>query len=322
MNNGTRCLVLSMNLLNWGMYGKVAPAKVEKVCAVIAQSRPQILCLSEVGPDDAVEQLTAPLAAAGLDYFPVSVGQPNTRGIRNAILGLRGVEVLEPRLAVPMELTLPDIRLESFEMGGMKLRLSREPLAVLVRIEGKVLAIGFFHPKSKYPEDYRTGKMVEQVPNQTFLGVCKMVSSLRNFGQCLLAREFVDRFAELNPLKPGWGVEPGEVRFVLVGDWNANPQEEQRQAVRGYLDGGMSPDTLLIDCIGTASTDMRDICTIPWNGNPNSFDAIYIDRRLELLSEARIIPVDPVDFSSYPDPEREKLENEVLDHCPVGLYLK
>jgi len=322
MNNGSRCVILSMNLLNWGMYGAVAEPKVRKVCDLVADSHPQLLCLSEMGPGDAIEQLTRPLAARGLHYDPVSVGTPNSRGIRNVILGRRGVEVLEAKLHVPMELALPPIQLDNFEMGGIRVRLSREPLAVLVRVQGTVLALGFFHPKSKYAEDFKTGDYPKDVPDQTYMGTCKMISSLRNFSQCLLAREFVDRFWEHNPLQSAWGITPSEVRFVLVGDWNANPQEEQRLAVRGYLEGGLSAETLLIDSIGTASTDMKDICTIPWGGTPNSFDAIYIDKRLENVSESRILSVDPVDFFGCPEAERERLENQVLDHCPVGLYLK
>lgn len=311
-----------MNLLNWGMYGPVSPAKVKRVTDVVAESRPMVLCLSEVGPGDAIEQLTGPLAERGLEYVPASVGTPNKRGIRNAILVLRDVDVLESKLAMPAELTVPPIALESFHMGGIRLRLSREPLAVLVRAQGTVLAIGFFHPKSKYLEDYQTGQSVGAAPNQTYLGLCKMMSSLRNFGQCLLAREFVDRFFEYNPLRSHWGVTQSEVRFVLVGDWNANPLEEQRLAVRGHVDGGLSADTLMFDLIGGASTDLADICTIPWGGVPNSFDAIYVDTTLRPLSEARIIPVEPVDFFGIPDDERTRLENEVLDHCPVGLYLR
>ena len=319
--NESPCAVLSMNLLNWGMYGAVSSAKVKRVTDVIAESRPMVLCLSEVGPGDALEQLTRPLAERGLDYAPACVGTPNKRGIRNAILVLRGVDVLEPKLAMPTELTIPPIKLESFEMGGMRLRLSREPLALLVRAHGLVLAIGFFHPKSKYLEDFQTGQSVEAAANQTYLGLCKMMSSVRNFGQCLLAREFVDRFFDLNPLRDAWGVAAADVRFVLVGDWNANPQEEQRLAVRGYVDAGLSSDTLLHDLIAGMSTDMADLCTIPWGGTPNSFDAIYVDAALRPHSEARIIPVDPVDFFDHPHDERERLENEVLDHCPVGLYL-
>lgn len=311
-----------MNLLNWGMYGPVSPAKVKRVTDVVAASRPMVLCLSEVGPNDALAQLTGPLAEQGLEYVPASVGTPNKRGIRNAILVLRGVEVLEPKLVMPTELVLPPIELENFQMGGMRLRLSREPLALLVRAHGTVFAIGFFHPKSKYLEDFQTGQSVGQAPNQTYLGLCKMMSSLRNFGQCLLAREFVDRFFELNPVRAPWAIAPADVRFVLVGDWNANPREEQRLAVRGYLDGGLSADTLLFDLIGASSTDLADICTIPWGGVPNSFDAIYVDTTLRPLSEARIIPVEPVDFFDFANAERERLENEVLDHCPVGLYLK
>lgn len=335
MNNGTGCIVLSMNLLNWGIYGPVAESKVYNVCRLVAESRPQLLCLSEIGPGDAIEQLTRPLQDRGLDYFALSVGKPNKRGIRNAVLATRGIEVLEARLNVPMELTLPRISLENFELGEMRLRLSREPLAVLVRVhtpdtdfntpetrKSFTLAVGFFHPKSKLPEDFVTGEYPKEARDQTYMGICKMISSLRNFGQCLLAREFVDRFWELNPLRPEWDVKPDDVRFVLVGDWNANPQEEQRLALRGYLDGGLPSDTLLVDSIGSASTDMADICTIPWGGKPNSFDAIYVDKRLESVSESRILPVDAVDFFGLPDQERERLENQVLDHRPVGLYLR
>lgn len=328
MNNGVPCVILSMNLLNWGMYGAVAEPKVRQVCGLIADNRPRLLCLSEVGPNDALEQLTRPLAALGLDYHAVSVGTPNSRGIRNAVLALRDVEVLDPNLRVPLELTLPAIQLENFEMGPLRLKLSRQPIAVLVRIPtsdnpaGTVLAVGFFHPKSKFPEDYKTGNYPTDVPDQTYLGVCKMISSLRNFGQCLLAREFVDRFWTHNALKSEWRIAESDVRFVLVGDWNANPQEEQRHALRGYLEGGLSPQSLLMDSIGTASTDMKDICTIAWDGVPNSFDAIYIDRRLEGKAETRILHVEAADLFGYPDAEREHLENEVLDHRPVGLYLK
>lgn len=313
---------MTMNLLNWGMYGPVAPPKVRRVTEVIVEARPQVLCLSEVGPDDAVAQLLAPLEAHGLAYETLSVGRPNKRGIRNVIMAARGVEVLEPKLAMPLELTVPPISLESFQMGGMRLRLSREPLAVLVRVQGRVLAIGFFHPKSKYLEDFRTGDGVSDAPDQTYLGLCKMISSLRNFGQCMLAREFVDRFFHHNPWREGWGCAPEEVRFVLVGDWNANPQEEQRLALRGYAEGGLAADTLMHDLVGSASTDLADICTIPWGGSPNSFDAIYVDATLRAVAEARIVPVDPVDFHDFSYDERERLENEVLDHCPVGLYLR
>lgn len=322
MNKGPRCVILSMNLLNWGMYGPVSEVKITKVTDLLERERPRVLCLAEVGRGDALAQLLRPLAARGLDYVVVSEGTPNSRGIGNAILALRDVEVIAPKLQVPMEFSLPQIKLESFEMGGMRLRLSREPLAVMVRVEGRVLAIGFFHPKSKYPEDFKTGDYPRDVRDQTYMGMCKMISSLRNFGQCLLAREFVDRFWEHNPMREEWGIGTSDPRFVLVGDWNANPQEEQRMALRGFLEAGLTADSLLVDPIGTSSTDMRDICTIPWGGFPNSFDAIYVDHRLEPHSEARILPVEPVDFFGMPNAEREHLENQVLDHCPVGLYLK
>lgn len=322
MSTTPTCLVLSMNLLNWGMYGPVAPAKVRAVVDVVRASRPLVLCLSEVGPDDAVAQLTGPLSEQGLIYEVASVGTSNKRGIRNAILTLRGVEVLEPKLAMPLELTIPPIDLESFQMGGMRLRLSREPLGVLVRAHGLVVAVGFFHPKSKYLEDFRNGDGVSQAPHQTFLGLCKMMSSLRNFGQCMLAREFVDRFSELNPTKAEWGVSEGDIRFVLAGDWNANPQEEQRQALGGYVDGGLTAETLLHDVIGGLSTDLDQVCTIRWAGNPSSFDAIYVDARTREHTFARIVPVDLVDLFGLPPEERDRVENETLDHCPVGLFLE
>ncbi len=322
MNNGSTCAVLSMNLLNWGMYGPVAPVKVEKVCNVILQHAPALLCLSEVGPGDALPWLVDPLASRGLVYETLSVGKPNARGIRNAILRRPEVEVLSSRLNVPTEFTLPAITLENFEMGEMRLRLSREPLAVLVRIGGHVLAVGFFHPKSKYPEDYRTGRYPQTAKDQTFLGTCKMISSLRNFGQCLLAREFVDRFTTHNPTDEAWNCSPKDIHFALVGDWNANPQEEQRAALRGFPEAGLLADTLLADPIGTSSTDMRDICTIPWGGMWNSFDAIYVDHRLAAISDARIIPVDALDLAGLSSEDRDRVENESLDHCPVGLFLK
>ncbi|MBM3465154.1 MAG: hypothetical protein FJX76_23910 [Armatimonadetes bacterium] len=322
MSVNGRCLVLSMNLLNWGVYGAVGAEKVARVCDVVASQRPHVLCLSEIGPGDAIEQLTRPLAQAGVVYNAVSIGYPNQREIRNVVLVRDDVEVLEPQLKVPQEIEVEPIDLDTFQMGGMKLRLSREPLAVLVRVEGHVLAIGFFHPKSKFPEDIRTGKYPKDVPNQTYFGICKMISSLRNFGQCLLARKWVDCFWELNPLKPSWGIAPEALRFVLVGDWNSNPQEEQRLALRGYADAGLSTETLMRDDIGTGSTDLAAICTIPWNGWPNSFDAILVDQKLGEVTEARIFPIEVVDLFGYPDPERDKLENDVLDHRPVGLYLK
>jgi hypothetical protein len=322
MMNGRACIILSFNLLNWGVYGAVGSAKIERVKKVIVENAPDIMCLSEVGPNDAIEQLTGPLGDAGLHYRPIAVGYPNSREIRNVILGKDSVEIIEPRLHVPVELNIPPIDLENFTMGGATLKLSREPLAALVRVRDYVLAIGFFHPKSKFPEDIATGKYPENIPNQTYFGMCKMISSLRNFGQCLLAREWVDRFWEYNPMQPQWKITTGDVHFALVGDWNANPQEEQRIALQGYPDAGLSPDTLLIDGIGSASTDMADICTIPWNGVPNSFDAILVDSKLGQKTEARIIAVDTVDLFGYEQKERDQLENDVLDHRPVGLFLK
>ena len=322
MTANGRCLVLSMNLLNWGMYGAVSEAKVRLVCDCLAEARPELLCLSEVGPHDALEQLTVPLRARGLHYAPVAVGEPNKRGIRNAILGREGLEVIEARLRVPRELVIPTVKFDHFEMGGIRLSLSREPLAVLVRTCGLTLAVGFFHPKSKLPEDPVTGKSPESVRNQTEYGVCKLMSSLQNFGQCLLAREWVDRFWELNPPAPHWNAAEGDVRFVLVGDWNANPQEEQRRALQGYAEAGLPPETLLVDSLARSTTDVAQICTIPWGGAPSSFDAILVDHALEPLARTRILAVDPVDFYDVPFEERERLENEVLDHCPVGLFLQ
>ena len=322
MTENGQCLVLSMNLLNWGMYGAVSPAKVRLVCDCLADTRPDLLCLSEVGPNDALEQLTGPLQERGLRYVPVSVGEPNKRGIRNAVLGREGLEVVAARLRVPRELVIAPLKFDNFELGGMRLSLSREPLAVLVRTCGMTLAVGFFHPKSKLPEDPVTGKSPESVRDQAEYGLCKLMSSMQNFGQCLLAREWVDRFWEHNPPGEDWNTAPGDVRFVLVGDWNANPQEEQRRALQGYPEAGLPRQTLLVDALARSTTDVAEICTIPWGGFPSSFDAILVDHVLEPLTSMRILQVNPVDFYGLPDAEREKLENEVLDHCPVGLFLK
>jgi hypothetical protein len=311
---------MSFNLLNWGMYGAVGSTKVERACDIIGPNPPAVLCLSEMGPEDAVEQLTRPLAEQGVHYRPVASGQPNKRGIRNCMLALDHVEVLDPRLVVPQELELPPISLTSFTMGGMKVRISREPIAALVRIHGTVMAIGFFHPKSKMPEDYRTGKQPTEVPDQSFIGACKMISSLRNFAQCLLARQWVDRFWTYNPLRSEWGVTADDVRFVVLGDWNANPQEEQRVALRGYSDVGLPASTLLIDHIAASSTDLATLNTIPWGGAPSSFDAILVDPRLAQRACSRIVDIEVRDLFGLPWEEREQVENHVFDHRPVALY--
>ena len=320
MNTSGHCAILSMNLLNWGMYGPVSPAKVKAACDVIAPNPPDVLCLSEMGPGDAIDQLVEPLARCGVRYRLARAGTPNKRGIRNVMLAREDVEVLEPSLVVPQELVIPPIELSSFTMGGMTVRISREPIAMLVRLGNKVCAIGFFHPKSKMTEDYTTGRFPESVPDQSFAGACKMISSLRNFAQCLLARQWVDRFAEHNPHRAAWGVKPEEIHHVVLGDWNANPQEEQRVALRGYPDVGLPASTLLIDHIAASSTDLAAINTIPWGGQPSSFDAILVDSRLAEAAVSRVVPIDVVDLYGLPWAEREVVENGVFDHRPVGLY--